>query len=310
MAWLEDYAEFIPQVLTHFKRSLLSRTREKASVGAVCDPTPITGTDPNWHFDIICACVDGLATHIRPQKGVLVEGLSFIHGRTSSIAPDLWNHEPIGTEEIPMQSSLTFTSDGTSNTDTLEHHAVTLPLANTLFTNGKISTLVSSRWQYESDWHFTKLKMEEKANQKIVALNSFGAFQIPAITLTPPRRISSGLGNIVRQLECEEKPFPASEELEASIDAYLKKTQQHKSTVQVWALIIPVKAFPKGQLKTFRNLLSTEEEFTSFWEDPAGVGFVGTPGHWIKKGATFCRVRKSPRAIDTIYLHTLTNITQ
>lgn len=254
---------------------------------------PVTTTDPKWHFDVICACVDGLATETQPKGNELIEGLSFLHGRTSSITPDLWNSEPISTEGNTIQASLSFVTDAASNHDILEHHAVSLPLANTLFTNGKISTLTTSRWEYESDWNFTKLKMEEKANLKINALQSFGAVHVPAFTLTPPRRISSGLGNIVRQLECAGKPIPASEELEASIDAYLKKTQRHKSTVQVWALIIPVKAFTNGPLKSVDNLLSTEEDFRWFWGNIAGDGFIGSPGHWIKKGATFCRVRKS-----------------
>jgi len=253
---------------------------------------PIVAPDPEWHFDVICACVDGLATQNHSGENVIVEGLSFLHGRTSSVVPDLWNTETISIEKNPIQSSLTFVTDVVSEEDTLGHHAVTLPLANTLFTNGKISTLITSRWEYKSDWNFTKLKMAEKANQRIVALESFGAVHVPAFTLTPPRRIASGLGNIVRQLNCGETPFPASEELEASIDAYLKRTQRHKSTVQVWALIISARSFPNGLLKTLDNVLSNEEDFRRYWENPAGDGFIGSPGHWIKQGATFCRVRK------------------
>jgi len=277
----------------------MSHHTRQSGLEAVWNRAPsATATDPEWQFDVICACVDGLATQSHSEENGIVEGLSFLHGRTSSVAPDLWNSEPISTEKNPIQSSLSFLSDDISDSNTLEHHAVSLPLANTLFTNGKISTLITSRWAYKSDWNFTKLKMEEKANQKIVALKHFGAVHIPAFTLTPPRRIASGLGNIVRQLECGGKPVPASEELEASIDAYLKKTQRHKSTVQVWALIIPVQAFRKGPLKCLNNLLSTEEDFRLFWGNLTGDGFIGRPGDWIKKGATFCRVSKSLGALN------------
>ena len=306
-SWLEDYVEFVPHVLTHLKRSLLPRNGATMARTRTW-PVPEEETDPEWHFDVICACVDGVATRTPSEQNVMVEGLSFLWGRTSSIAPDLWHPEPVSTERNPMQSSLTFVSDEMSNDGTLEHHAITLPLANTLFTNGKISTLITSRWEYKSDFNFKKLKIQEKANQKIVALERFGAVHIPALPLTPPRRISSGLGNIVRRLELGENSIPASEELEASIDAYLMKTQKQKSTIQVWALVIPSRSFPNGPLKTLHNLLSTEEEFRWFWGNSGGDGHIGSPGHWIKKGATFCRVRKSLAAVESLDLHVLTSL--
>src|SRR5439155_7008402 len=80
-----------------------------------------------------------------------------------------------------------------------------LPLANTMFRNGRISTLLVSRWRKSHVvGRFEKIEQIEKHSALIhpapasdtIALD----WDIPVVPLTPPRQVVSGLGNIVRQV--------------------------------------------------------------------------------------------------------------
>jgi hypothetical protein len=62
--------------------------------------------------------------------------------------------------------------------------------------------------------------------------------------ITEPRRIVSGLGNIVRQIEIDGKPTPASSELETAVQQVINRRAKSNpdvatKTIAVWALVIP-----------------------------------------------------------------------
>ena len=94
----------------------------------------------------------------------------------------------------------------------------------------------------------------------------------PAVSLTPPRRIESGLGNIVRSIDFGNGDIgPASRELETSVTEYLAQKGQTRSTVGVWALILP-----------------KDVAAESYSSEELGHQYVG---RCLEKGATLCRVR-------------------
>jgi hypothetical protein len=304
--WLEDDVLFIPRILqliTHPWNDPWALHVGKKSRGA----KPVQGpTGPPFEIDVVCACVDGLAPNpggIRLGQGrYLREGISLLHGRTGQIISGVWEEEPTTTEDSPsMQSSLTFSKspipDLREAKETRQTPSnVTLPLANTLFTNGRHSTLLVSRWQAMPDGQFKKIRSKEKRNQVINVFHSHlegvPSTYVPAVPLTPIRRIVSGLGNIIRQLHfAEDGPGPASRELEPTINEYMKAMKLPISNIGVWALIIPLEALPDSPPKPPFDILTNKEDVQRFWQERIlNPRFIG---YWLDKGATFCRVGTS-----------------
>ncbi|RDW67804.1 hypothetical protein BP6252_09200 [Coleophoma cylindrospora] len=193
---------------------------------------------------------------------------------------------------------------------------VTMPLANTLFTNGRYSTLLTSKWKVDGT-SVQLLKSMEKKNQ-VVVVESPSPLSRPiatessrAIPLTLPRQIMSGLGNIVRQLDFgTEGAGPASKELEANVHSYLAASSKFldplvDEKLGVWALVVP-KHWAKEFLKSSPTELHfNKETFSGLLWYPTERGTThaikrvmpdqpmlpGQPlGYWISKGAILCRV--------------------
>jgi hypothetical protein len=298
--WLEDDVSFIPkllEIITHRSEDGLSSqagsTRSQGSNGLP------------FEIDVLCACVDSISpksdwlhdTRGRHSR----EGFSFLHGPSNQILPNLWGVESSTTENSPsMQSSLTFwstqkVSGKVNHQKNIPTSEITLPLANTLFKNGRHSTLLASKWQPQEGDSFKKVKDVEKRNQIINAMENeppgIPSSSIPALPLTPARRIVSGLGNIVRQLHFDDGPGPASRELEANITEYLKVTNMPNSAIGIWALITPLKSLPKLPYGPPFDPTIDQSVVNTFWLKPnPDSDFVD---QWIEEGASFCRVRMS-----------------
>ena len=243
-------------------------------------------------MDVLCACVDGISPHVNRMPYVVGhhagEGFSILQGRTRDILPDLWMSEGSNTAKSPtMTATLTFTKPREADK---AHIRTILPLANTLFSNGKHSTLLVSKWRANKG-SFLKVASLEKSNQEIHAFDvptevPPPSISVPATPLTPARRIVSGLGNIVKQIDLvDEGCRPASHELEANIDEYLAQTRMEKSTIAVWALIVPSnlpKPPPEFELMTRPSEIKTQ--WRGIHPNPDFIG------HWMRQGAKLCRV--------------------
>ena len=124
-------------------------------------------------------------------------------------------------------------------------HTVELPLANTLFHNGRLSTLLAQRWapslQAEALPRLVCEKQDYVNGQLGIIMHEQG-IRPPSIKLprswglTPPRIIAESMGNIVRKLQRGESTIPASEELEESIANWTNRSDQD---YEVWAQIMP-----------------------------------------------------------------------
>lgn len=265
-SWLEANSGFIPRALRR-----------------------IFGPSNSVYVDVVCAVVDGLAPRPISMKAPSGEGFS------------IW-HRPKGPDDSWVQDA-TVSSPTLQSTLTLQrgHVTLTLPLANTLFTNGRGSTLLLSRWKSSGRSFKIDRAQIEKQNVLLGGLGGKTLYHpirscIPSIPLTPVRRIQDGLGNIVRTIDFGQKGVknvgPASRELEHSVTEYLAQEGQGSSTVNVWALIIPqdtslaqlVRSMEaKGTLTTGVDVLRTENSFSSLNKHH----YIG---ELIRRGAILCRV--------------------
>jgi hypothetical protein len=289
-SWLEDDEVFIPRVLE-----------------AVTRPSKNPWV-PNV-VEVVCACVDGLSPHfdwIHYQRGEPApEGFSLLHGTRNDILPRLWNPNHVTkTESSALQSTITFSRLKRTTT-------VTLPLANTLFKTGKQSTLVIAKWKAK-DGLFVKMESKERSD---ISINVFGRLGsgipsniIPAVPLTPARRIISGLGNIVRQLDFGDDGIgPASYELENNVYEYLELKGRSNSTISVWALIVPADTQAGATPRPIERLLIRASSVKELWRQKhPRMDYVG---QLIDKGAAFYRVCKStcPKSmfVSITFLYTL-----
>ncbi|KAK7924485.1 hypothetical protein PG985_006539 [Apiospora marii] len=262
-SWSEDQG-FMSQLLG----TLHQRQRQKRA-GATSGPGEA-------RTDVLFGVVDGIADphhlHGKPHQG-----LSILYGgSTASLLPSLWDQGKVaGRGDPDKASAVEFTAHEAESIDGQEVPTnVTLPLANTLFQNGRRSTLFASRWlspsaagrQMELEWR------EEKSHQEVSCLRGLRKMplRIPLMPLAPPRKIVAGLGNIVRQVEIDGVVSPASKELEMLIPQIFEKRaaragelDQAPSPIGVWAWVLPAHLVEKmsydSAFRTYQSNQDAEE---------------------------------------------------
>jgi hypothetical protein len=275
--WLEDDTFFIPRVL---KALTYRDTGKKTSI------------------IVVAAVVDGLA----PTPGEVpvaehlggLEGMSFLYGQRADLL------SPRNVFDPPSLKTATASPGKLSHliicgTDKLDRAAITVPLANTLFVNGTHSTLTATHWQRgQSQILFEKLRSEHKQYQQINVFRS-GNYMvppmfIPSVPLTPARRITSGLGNIVRQINFgagvgDDSSGPASQELESQVVKYINYSKAN-TNIGVWALIYRRELVGLN----FRGGFVPPPSIERLWErERENSRLVGLR---LASGAILCRVRK------------------
>ncbi|KAK3078072.1 hypothetical protein LTS18_008514, partial [Coniosporium uncinatum] len=113
-----------------------------------------------------------------------------------------------------------------------------VPLANTVFQNGRAATLFSSHWKKFSGTTELRHIQSWPLRNLTVPANCFvteegrvrpgqgrnHTYSIPLVALTAPKKIAAGMGNIIRLLEGvggRDTTIPASSELESAVSAFL-----------------------------------------------------------------------------------------
>lgn len=201
--------------------------------------------------------MDGLPATEASAQGVKErrEGFAILRGRHKQIIPGMFhgmldeNGQELPTLDVrkePASINLSFWTPRAVDSERSFHECVdvSIPLANTVFKNGKASTLLATGWARTSvSEPFTLVHTYEKRSQtirpKFAMTQRPQNLALPLRPLTPGRRIVSGMGNIVRQIEgADGEPQPASQELEKSVNAYLAARGLGKD-ISVWALVIP-----------------------------------------------------------------------
>lgn len=259
-SWLEDPAFIISLIKSNARRyKALSRAdSQPEDVGD--DPLLVA---PGPEISILTAAVDSIPLPTRRKdqgwgNGFSTQGISVIQGIPSQLLEGLWENAAASRQNDPDTSAgLTFKLpdlEGKTAEGTVE---VTMPVANTVFHNGRSSTMFASRWA-GSTWTDYKVVEQRDVTQTSVCLRQkktnspeYSTITIPMLPLTQPRRIVSGLGNIIRQVEVDteetgRKAVPASMELEDKIPHMLSAREEMglgpiEGPVGVWALVIPPK---------------------------------------------------------------------
>lgn len=233
-------------------------------------------------FHMLAAVVDGLCA--RPPSRELQEGLSIQVGRLDHLLPGLWDSTSPSDAAGSLSHSLADPESASSLSILLPKKmhsgegrvSVTLPLANTLFSNGRRSTLLASEWRLAtgfSETHAEMVRTAEKRTQVIdlPAAIMFGEVdtRLPVVPVTQPRKILEGLGNIIAKVEVAGEPRPASMELQNNIPLLLEarralpRSQPVSGPIGVWAMIYP------------KKLLSPREDLTKFYHSLQGR-FLGS----------------------------------
>ena len=126
-----------------------------------------------------------------------------------------------------------------------EYH---LPLANTLFENGKESTLYKDSWdlaEYGDSIRRIDLsdpfESRERSNCTLESTSYRNSLTCSCVQITEPREVVSCMGNVISKLSGSEgNVLPASSDLEANIPELLANKRFTTSrNVQVYALVIP-----------------------------------------------------------------------
>ncbi|KAL8653472.1 MAG: hypothetical protein Q9210_002078 [Variospora velana] len=142
---------------------------------------------------------------------------------------------------------------------------IKLPVANTIFQNGRQSTIQAQRWRLgkaTAEPSFTCMRvkwLDEQVLQlrkieRIMKQLSTGSLRaeerlrqwlqiaVPLQPITPPRVISAAMGNVIRSvysIGSSGESVPASRELEAAINGWISEHGNGTRLVDVWALIEP-----------------------------------------------------------------------
>jgi len=124
-------------------------------------------------------------------------------------------------------------------------YEVGLRLANTVFVNGKESTLIGMRWTYDAA--AGAYVMDKPVDLTSCFVTSISTKTNPSLTLPldpvgERRRVITSMGNILRQVSkstdpASDEPMPASSELETALPRYINEHNIVDQRVSVWALV-------------------------------------------------------------------------
>ncbi|KAI1306936.1 hypothetical protein F5Y03DRAFT_353640 [Xylaria venustula] len=211
-------------------------------------------------LNVLSGVTDGLSPRL--ESGEPHSGFAVLCGPVKKILPRLWNKEFFAATSSDEAACVSFVTNPLyGNTGALE---VTLPLANTVFQNGRRSSLYASRWDVSNEGWVALRRRDPKIRQVIGAMGNPAHFvptksMIPLLPITPPRKILAGLGNIVRQVEINGSATPASKELEVIIPKVFEERGRGRRTppkpIGVWCWVIPphvMEAVDFGDLVLFK----------------------------------------------------------
>lgn len=276
-AWLDDDA---------FVAALLQQTSPALSTHNDASPREIS---------VLAAVVDGLS----PSKpfGEPRSGFSLLQGYTDSLLPSVWDMGRRN-DGASSQSSISMLFNPLPGGK--RSLQVTLPLANTIFQNGRQSTLLASRWQKQASGSFTLSQLEERTSQVILPLisgsDAFTNASVPLLPISTPRKIIAGLGNIVRQVEIDGQPSPASKELEANVPKLLDARARADpdfvpGPIGVWALVLPEPVVESGILGS----MPTVQDLNSEGEVESAKAFAELFPKLLASGCHLHKIRSSSR---------------
>ena len=203
---------------------------------------------------------------VRKKDGA--EGISVCILDSETAAPDLWTsrNQPRAKETMSVQqrSTISFLLQPTPKSmeaqinqippQPITSRLVQLPVANTVFCNGKTSTILAQRWVVTSTQESgSPLRLTEEIALPQQSLQMDGVvddqslqtgymFSVLLTPITPPRIVAGATGNIIRTVQMGTSPedsVPASTELEMAVARESRTLKFRGEMVGVWALVTP-----------------------------------------------------------------------
>ncbi|KAL8942596.1 MAG: hypothetical protein Q9216_001578 [Gyalolechia sp. 2 TL-2023] len=236
---------------------------------------------------------------------------------SESAAPDLWaqrsptDHNGYSHEQRRSTLAFQFDASGTSLEGTERPRSsslnisrtIKLPVANTIFHNGRLSTIKVQRWVVDqeatgstlrcvkSKWldqqvlkvaqnnRFTFRTSKDASSPRDISFAAVSVQQrlritVPLTGITRPRVVAAAMGNVVRSLFADSssgKVIPASQELEAAIDQWIAKSDIGTQPPEVWALINP-KTDPRLDALSFHDRIDRGTHFHKVLSGGGGWG--------------------------------------
>lgn len=193
------------------------------------------------------AVVDRLPSLVSPDG---TEGLAYMLRSTCTVAHERPPAGPyLATAEKP--GALTFYLPVTAE----KQLCISLPLAHTIFSTGRVSTIVNGTFTYDESTGELAINHAPHPLHTQPGITLPGNFRgtryelsAPLQPLTPLRTIRNTMGNIIRSVSASspdglaqtpEASQPASQELEAAVSAYFEARDLPPAAVNVWALVAP-----------------------------------------------------------------------
>lgn len=183
-------------------------------------------------------------------------------------------------------------SSGSNQQQRSVHHVIA-PAANTLFCNGRRSTLLHDRWILDPSHNQGNLRLESRQDLSLAMIqmphsaNQTVTANIPMEALTEPRQIVTAMGNIIRRVRIESADVPASTELEAIVPKYLRdpKRSSINGILQVYALIRPsgLDQAPKFSVDLTGQSPAPDNILEEIWQGARIYRVTGGGGGWGKR---------------------------
>ncbi|KAB5580311.1 hypothetical protein GE09DRAFT_1279251 [Coniochaeta sp. 2T2.1] len=284
----------------------------------------MTGLDPDGahtrNLNVLSAVVDGLVLpQSRKEKRIkelgadlltgkkrmgLPAGLAVVQGYQDELLPGLWEaaaaRKGWKADDADGKAALVFRLPGKTFANrqvvpvTHSQIDVTVPVANTVFQNGRVSTLFASRWEGGGDLGgWAQMREVQRVNVGSQVVQVPGATDaeekgvlavradVPLIAITPARTVGTALGNILKTFDVEGEMVPASRRLEEVVPKLLESRRRMglggiRGPLKVWALVVPARLTGEDKPRvTFRGL---------------GLGTVSYPNHLLAAGCRLHRV--------------------
>lgn len=281
----------------------------------------VTNPAEDQEIHVVAAAVDGLLPQNPFTKAR--QGFSICRGTLDGLLPGLWTGDaaPTTSRGVEGDAALFFETKCrlTSAAPASSPLTVTVPLANTVFQNNRQSTLLASRWRRSETGRLLELaKMVSKQTQNVSYAGDgtprpTAAVHLPFGPVTVPRVIAAGLGNIVRQIEVDGAPTPASRELEDAVqalyDRWAARGHPLQGPLSVWAVVIPPGAVDEAGLS---GLAAWQKDVASRPDMASELQATGQASELVvpllQKGARVYRVRKSFPHPSDFFVASLTNV--
>ncbi|KAJ5674067.1 hypothetical protein N7462_009506 [Penicillium macrosclerotiorum] len=236
--WLDASNLFLADLM----RRLYGDTPEPQALHAIAAVVDRIPYGPSLPKGSISDIKKSPTTRVVESEGLslLVVGPEAVQGK---VAPTRGIRGPAG-EEPDLMISLQNGEAHMSSAGTA--YRVGLRLANTVFTNGKETTLFGMRWARNTTGKYTLQQSVDFASCSVTALSQVDgltpSLSLPLHPVGERRKVITSMGNILRQISKSSdpnsnEPIPASSELEKDLPRYIEENNIMAQKVSVWALV-------------------------------------------------------------------------